>query len=117
MKDIGAVLASLFVIFILISLLSVDDTQNSGLNSSLGKTSDSGAGLVEAVLLHRQQYRTNWRYRPVGLPRTNGAEGDQSYGSVRQIIQLDTVSLVLPIREKLTEFESRDPDQNDDKYD
>jgi hypothetical protein len=53
MKDIGAVLASLFVIFILISLLSVDDTQNSGLNSSHGKTSDSGAGLVEAILLHR----------------------------------------------------------------
>ena len=37
MKDIGAVLASLFIIFILISLLSVDDTQNFGLNSSLGK--------------------------------------------------------------------------------
>jgi hypothetical protein len=53
MKDIGAVLASLFVIFILISLLSVDHTQNSGLNSSHGKPSDSGAGLVEAILLHR----------------------------------------------------------------
>jgi hypothetical protein len=55
MKDIGALLASLVVIFILISLLS----QNSGLNSSRGKTSDSGAGLVEAILLHRQQHRTN----------------------------------------------------------
>jgi hypothetical protein len=52
MKDIGAVLASLFVIFILISLLSVDDTQNSGLNSSLGKTSDSETSL-EAILLHQ----------------------------------------------------------------
>ena len=52
MKDIGAVLASLFVIFILISLLSVDDTQNFGLNSSLGKTSDSETNL-EAILLHQ----------------------------------------------------------------
>jgi hypothetical protein len=59
MKDIGAVLASLFVIFVLISLLSVDHTQNSGLNSSRGKTSDSGAGLVQAILRHRQQHRTN----------------------------------------------------------
>jgi hypothetical protein len=59
MKDIGALLASLFVILILISLLSVDHTQNSGLNGSLGKTSDFGAGLVEAILLHRQQHRTN----------------------------------------------------------
>jgi hypothetical protein len=59
MKDIGAVLASLFVIFILISLLSVDDTQNFGLNSSLGKTSDSGTGLAEAILLHRQHHRTS----------------------------------------------------------
>jgi hypothetical protein len=59
MKDIGAVLASLFVIFILISLLSVDHTQNSGLNSSRGKTLDSGAVLVESILLHRQQHRTN----------------------------------------------------------
>ena len=52
MKDIGAVLASLFVIFILISLLSVDDTQNFGLNSSLGKTSDSETSL-EVILLHQ----------------------------------------------------------------
>ena len=55
MKDIGAVLASLFIIFILISLLSVDDTQNFGSNSSLGKTSDSETGLVEAILLHWQE--------------------------------------------------------------
>jgi hypothetical protein len=59
MKDIGALLASLFVIFILISLLLVDHTQNSGLNTSRGKTSDSGVGLVEAILLHREQHRTN----------------------------------------------------------
>ena len=51
MKDIGAVLASLFIIFILISLLSVD-TQNFGLHSSLGKTSDSETSL-EAILLHQ----------------------------------------------------------------
>jgi hypothetical protein len=49
MKDIGAVLASLFVIFILISLLF-------GLNSSLGKTADSGT-LEEAILLHWQDQR------------------------------------------------------------
>ena len=59
MKDIGALLASLVVIFILISLVSADHTQNFGLNSSRGKTSDSGVGLVEAILLHRQQHRTN----------------------------------------------------------
>ena len=52
MKDImGALLASLFVVFALISLLSVDHTQNSGLVTSQGKISDSGAGLLETILL------------------------------------------------------------------
>src|SRR6266478_9749023 len=37
MKDIRALLACLFVIFILISLLSVDRNQNSGLVTSHGK--------------------------------------------------------------------------------
>lgn len=38
MKDItGPLLASLFVVFVLISLLSVDRTQNSGLVTSRGK--------------------------------------------------------------------------------
>ena len=52
MKDImGALLASLFVVFVLISLLSVKHTQNSGLVTSQGKISDSGADLLETILL------------------------------------------------------------------
>jgi hypothetical protein len=64
MKDItGALLATLFVVFVLISLLSVGRTQNSGLVISHGKISDSEPFLVETILLQLHQYRTDWRYR------------------------------------------------------
>jgi len=64
MKDImGALLASLFVVFVLISLLSVDRTQNSGLVTSHGKISDSEPILLETVLLQLHQHRTDQRYR------------------------------------------------------
>jgi len=55
MKDItGPLLASLFVVFVLISLLSVDRrTQDSRLIISHGKISDSAAALLEAILLQR----------------------------------------------------------------
>jgi hypothetical protein len=52
MKDIiGPLVASLFVVFVLISLLSVDRTQNSGLVTSRGKISDSEPFLLETMLL------------------------------------------------------------------
>jgi hypothetical protein len=59
MKDItGALLASLFVVFVLISLLSVDRTQNSGLVTSHGKL-DSDSSLAARLLLQLYQHRTD----------------------------------------------------------
>ena len=57
MKDItGALLASLFVVFVLISLLSVDRrTQNSGLVTSHGKL-DSDSSLTAPILLQLHQH-------------------------------------------------------------
>ena len=64
MKDItGPLLASLFVVFVLISLLSVGRTQNSGLVIGRGKISIPSPFLVETILLQLHQYRTDWRYR------------------------------------------------------
>jgi len=56
-KDIimGAFLASLFVVFVLISLLSVDHTKSSGLVTSQGKISDSGASVLEMILLAKYE--------------------------------------------------------------
>jgi|Tabmets5t2r1_1033131.scaffolds.fasta_scaffold149251_1 hypothetical protein len=62
MKDImGFLVGSLFVVFVLISLLSVGRTQNSGSVTSHGKISDSEPILLETILL--QLHRTDWRYR------------------------------------------------------
>lgn len=59
MKDItGALLASLFVVFVLISLLSVDRTQNSGLVTTHGKL-DSESSLTAPILLQLYQHRTD----------------------------------------------------------
>jgi hypothetical protein len=59
MKDImGALLASLFVVFVLISLLSVDRNQNSGLVTSHGKL-DSESSLTAPILLQLHQHRTD----------------------------------------------------------
>jgi hypothetical protein len=64
MKDImGLLVGSLFVVFVLITLLSVGRTQNSGLVTSHGKISDSEAFLVETILLQLHQHRTDWRNR------------------------------------------------------
>ena len=64
MKDImGLLVGSLFIVFVLISLLSVGRTQNSGLVISHGKISDSEPFLVETILLQLHQYRTDWRYQ------------------------------------------------------
>jgi hypothetical protein len=55
MKDItGALLASLFVVFVLISLLSVDRTRTSGLVTSHGKL-DSESILTAPILLQLHQ--------------------------------------------------------------
>jgi hypothetical protein len=62
MKDIMSLLVgSLFVVFVLISLLSGGHSQNSGLVTSHGKISDSEPLLLETILL--QLHRTDWRYR------------------------------------------------------
>ncbi|HSE90878.1 MAG TPA: hypothetical protein VLJ79_32010 [Candidatus Binatia bacterium] len=62
MKDImGLLVGSLFVVFVLISLLSGVRSQNSGLVTSHGKISDSEPLLLETILL--QLYSTDWRYR------------------------------------------------------
>ena len=59
MKDItGALLATLFVVFVLISLLSVDRTQNSGLVANHGKL-DSESSLIAPILLQLHQHRTD----------------------------------------------------------
>jgi hypothetical protein len=59
MKDItGALVASLFVVFVLISLLSVDRTQNSGLVTSHGKL-DSESSLTAPILLQLHQHVTD----------------------------------------------------------
>jgi hypothetical protein len=64
MKDIMSVLVgSLFVVFVLISLLSVGRTQNFGMVTGHRKISDSEPFLVETILLQLHQYRTDWRYR------------------------------------------------------
>jgi hypothetical protein len=64
MKDImGLLVGSLFVVFVLITLLSVGRTQNSGSVTSHGKISDSEPFLAETILLQLHQYRTDWRYR------------------------------------------------------
>ena len=60
MKDImGPLVGSLFVVFVLMSLLSVDHTQNSGLVTSHGKISDSEPFLLEMILLQLHQHRTD----------------------------------------------------------
>jgi hypothetical protein len=64
MKDImGLLVGCLFVVFVLMSLLSVGRTQNSGSVTSHGKISDSEPFLIETILLQLHQHRTNWRYR------------------------------------------------------
>jgi hypothetical protein len=64
MKEVmGLLVGSLFIIFVLITLLSVGRTQNSGLVTSHGKISDSEPLLIETILLELHQYRTDWRYR------------------------------------------------------
>jgi hypothetical protein len=63
MKNImGFLVGILFVVFVLISLLSLGRTQNSGLVTTHGK-SDSEPFLVETILLRLQQHRTDSRYR------------------------------------------------------
>jgi hypothetical protein len=72
MKDImGLLVGSLFIVFVLISLLSVGRTQNSGSVTSHGKISDSEPFLVETILLQLHQYRTDRRY---------GVAPEQPYG-------------------------------------
>jgi hypothetical protein len=64
MKDIMILLGgSLFIVFVLITLLSVGRTQNSGLITSHGKISDSEPLLAETILLQLYQHRIDWRYR------------------------------------------------------
>ena len=60
MKDItGALLASLFVVFVLLTLLSVGRTQNSGMVTSHGKL-DSESSLTAPILLRlHHQHRTD----------------------------------------------------------
>jgi len=56
MKDItGALLASLFVVFVLISLLSVDRNQNSGWSAAHGKL-HSESILTAPILLQLHQH-------------------------------------------------------------
>ena len=72
MKDVmGLLVASLFVVFVLISLLSGGRSQNSGLVTSHGKISDSEPLLLEKILL--QLHRTDWRYR-VAHEQAHGQE-------------------------------------------
>ena len=72
MKDImGLLVGSLFVVFVLISLLSGGRSQNSGLVTSHGKISDSEPLLLETILL--QLHRTDWRYR-VAPEQAHGQE-------------------------------------------
>jgi hypothetical protein len=74
MKDVmGLLVGSLFVVFVLISLLSVGRTQNSGMVTSHGKISDSEPFLVETIMLQLYQYRTDWRYR-VASEQRHGQE-------------------------------------------
>jgi hypothetical protein len=64
MKDImGLLVGSLFVVYVLITLLSVGRTQNTGLVASHGRISDSEPFLVETILLELHQQRTDWRHR------------------------------------------------------
>jgi hypothetical protein len=64
MKDImGLLVGILFVVYVLITLLSVGRTQNSGSVTSHGKISDSEPFLVETILLQLHQHRTDLRYR------------------------------------------------------
>jgi len=57
MKDFTTVLlASLLVVFVLISLFSLDRrTQGPGLTTSHGKIADSADELLETILLHRRK--------------------------------------------------------------
>jgi hypothetical protein len=74
MKDImGLLVGSLFVVFVLITLLSVGRSQNSGLVTSHGKISDSEPILLETVLLQLYQHRTDWRYQ-VAPEQAHGQE-------------------------------------------
>ena len=72
MKGImGLLVGSLFVVFVLISLLSGGRSQNSGLDTSHGKISDSEPLLLETILL--QLHRTDWHYR-VAPEQAHGQE-------------------------------------------
>jgi hypothetical protein len=74
MKGImGLLVGSLFVVFVLISLLSGGRSQNSGSVTSHGKISDSEPLLVETILLQLHQYRTDRRYR-VAPEQAHGQE-------------------------------------------
>jgi hypothetical protein len=62
MKGImGLLVESLFVVFVLISLLSGVRNQNSGLVTTHGKIPNSEPLLLETILL--QLHRTDWHYR------------------------------------------------------
>ncbi len=72
MKGImGLLVESLFVVFVLISLLSGVRNQNSGLVTTHGKISNSEPLLLETILL--QLHRTDWRYR-VAPEQVHGQE-------------------------------------------